>query len=87
MKKILGYLPQELGLYPDLTAEEFVDYAAILKGMRDPAARKRRVSEMLDVVGLRDERNRKLKTFSGGMKRRVGNCAGDCQRSPVDHRR
>ena len=72
VKKILGYLPQELGLYPDLTAEEFVDYAAILKGMRDSATRKRRVSEMLDVVGLSSERSRKLKTFSGGMKRRVG---------------
>ena len=72
IKKLLGYLPQELGLYPDLTAEEFVDYAAILKGLRDPAARRTRVAEMLDVVGLSKDKGRKLKTYSGGMKRRVG---------------
>ena len=68
----LGYLPQELGLYPDLSAEEFVDYVAILKGLNDPAARKRRVAELLETVNLSQERKRKLKTFSGGMKRRVG---------------
>jgi ABC-type multidrug transport system ATPase subunit len=72
VKKLLGYLPQELGLYPDLTAEEFVDYAAILKGLRDPVARRQRVLEMLEVVGLLQDRQRKIKTFSGGMKRRVG---------------
>ena len=72
IKRMLGYLPQELGLYPDLTAEEFVDYAAILKGLRDAGARRRRVAEMLDLVGLTQDRGRKLKTFSGGMKRRVG---------------
>ena len=72
VKKLLGYLPQELGLYPDLTAEEFVDYAAILKGLRDPIARRQRVLQMLEVVGLSQDRHRKLKTFSGGMKRRVG---------------
>ncbi len=72
VKKLLGYLPQELGLYPDLSAEEFVDYAAILKGLRDPVARRQRVAEMLEVVGLSGDRSRKLKTFSGGMKRRVG---------------
>jgi ABC-type multidrug transport system ATPase subunit len=72
IKKLLGYLPQELGLYPDLTAEEFVDYAAILKGLRDANARHKRVAEMLEVVGLSKDKGRKLKTYSGGMKRRVG---------------
>ncbi len=72
IKRILGYLPQEIGLYPDLTAEEFVDYAALLKGMTDSTVRKKRVAELLNVVNLWSDRNRKLKTFSGGMKRRVG---------------
>jgi len=72
VKAMLGYLPQELGLYPDLTARQFVDYMAILKGMNDPAARQKRVGEVLDVVGLTQAADRKLKGFSGGMKRRVG---------------
>ena len=72
IKEILGYLPQELGLYPDLTAREFLDYIGILKGLTDRKARARRVDELLEVVALSDVAKRKLKTFSGGMKRRVG---------------
>jgi ABC-type multidrug transport system ATPase subunit len=72
LKRILGYLPQELGLYPDLNAAEFLDYVAILKGMGDPRTRRTRVSELLATVGLSNVAGRKLKEFSGGMKRRVG---------------
>lgn len=72
VKRVLGYLPQELGLYPDLSAHEFLDYIGILKGLEDKRARHRRIEELLDVVGLRDVSKRKLKGFSGGMKRRVG---------------
>jgi ABC-2 type transport system ATP-binding protein len=72
VKALLGYLPQELGLYPDLTARQFVDYMAILKGVNDPALRGRQVDRVLELVGLQPDASRKLKTFSGGMKRRVG---------------
>ncbi len=72
VKRVLGYLPQELGLYPDLSAREFLDYVGILKELHDRAARRRRVEEVLDVVALSGDADRKLKTFSGGMKRRVG---------------
>ncbi|QIN84530.1 ATP-binding cassette domain-containing protein [Rubrobacter tropicus] len=72
VKRALGYLPQELGLYPDLSAHEFLDYIGILKGLEDKQTRRRRIEELLDVVGLRDVSKRKLKGFSGGMKRRVG---------------
>jgi ABC-2 type transport system ATP-binding protein len=72
VKAMLGYLPQELGLYPDLTARQFVDYMGILKGLADSGQRRRRVSDVLSVVGLTDVSDRKLKGFSGGMKRRVG---------------
>jgi ABC-type multidrug transport system ATPase subunit len=72
VKRVLGYLPQDLGMYPDLSAREFLDYVAILKGLDDRNARKRRVAEMLEIVALSDVANRKLKAFSGGMKRRVG---------------
>ena len=72
VKRVLGYLPQELGMYPDLSAREFLDYIGILKGMDDRRVRQRRVGELLEMAGLADVANRKLKTFSGGMKRRVG---------------
>ncbi|NMB86933.1 MAG: ABC transporter ATP-binding protein, partial [Chloroflexi bacterium] len=72
IKTLLGYLPQELGIYPDLSAYEFVDYLAILKGVHDPGERRRQVERVLGLVGLSGEARRKLKTFSGGMKRRVG---------------
>ncbi len=71
-KRVLGYLPQELGLYPDLSAAEFLDYVGILKGLDDRPKRRARVDELLVLVGLSDVANRKLKGFSGGMKRRVG---------------
>jgi ABC-type multidrug transport system ATPase subunit len=72
VKRMLGYLPQELGMYPDLSAREFLDYIAILKGLDSGTARRRRVGELLELVSLSDVANRKLKTFSGGMSRRVG---------------
>ncbi|MCX4747061.1 ABC transporter ATP-binding protein [Kitasatospora sp. NBC_01287] len=67
-----GYLPQELGLYPDLTAHQFLDYMALLKGITDRRARRARVDEVLELVSLSDVANRKVKGYSGGMKRRVG---------------
>src|SRR5262249_50688654 len=72
VRRILGYLPQEFGVYPDLSAREFLDYIAILKGIRERAARRTRVAELLDVVGIADVAGRKLKGYSSGMKRRVG---------------
>ena len=72
VKRLLGYLPQEMGVYPDLNAREFLDYVAILKGLDDGRTRQRRVNELLETVSLTAVAHRKLKTFSGGMKRRVG---------------
>jgi ABC-type multidrug transport system ATPase subunit len=72
VKSMLGYLPQELGMYTELTAYEFVDYMAILKGMNDAKLRRKTVEQTLGMVGLSDEAGRKIKGFSGGMKRRVG---------------
>jgi ABC-2 type transport system ATP-binding protein len=72
VKSVLGYLPQELGMYPELTAVQFVDYMAILKGLDDPQKRRQRVDKVLELVGLREATGRKIKSFSGGMKRRVG---------------
>ncbi len=72
VKSVLGYLPQELGMYPELSAEQFVDYMAILKGLDDPQKRAQRVQKVIEMVGLQDSARRKIKSFSGGMKRRVG---------------
>jgi ABC-type multidrug transport system ATPase subunit len=59
-------------MYPDLSAAQFVDYMAILKGLDDPKERRRRVESVLEMVGLSQAAGRKIKGFSGGMKRRVG---------------
>jgi len=72
VKRVLGYLPQELGMYPDLTARQFIDYMAILKGMGEAEERKQRVNSVIEMVGLSTAADRKIKGFSGGMKRRVG---------------
>ncbi|HEX4204184.1 MAG TPA: ABC transporter ATP-binding protein [Ktedonobacteraceae bacterium] len=72
IKCILGYLPQDLGMYPDLSAREFLDYVGVLKGLDERKLRRQRVEELLEVVALSDVANRKLKTYSGGMKRRIG---------------
>lgn len=70
-RDILGYLPQESGYYPNYTAKEFLLYMAALKGIPGDVAKKR-VQELLEVVGLSDAAGKKMKTFSGGMKQRVG---------------
>jgi ABC-2 type transport system ATP-binding protein len=72
VKAQLGYLPQELGMYPELSAAQFVDYMAILKGLDNAKERRQRVEYVLEMVGLANEAKRKIKGFSGGMKRRVG---------------
>ena len=72
VQRRLGYLPQDLGLYPDLSPREFLDYVALLKGLDDATARRRQVGELLEMVGLAEVAGRRIKGFSGGMRRRVG---------------
>ncbi|WP_030442345.1 ABC transporter ATP-binding protein [Actinoplanes subtropicus] len=72
VQRALGYLPQDLGVYPELSAREFLDYVALLKGLDARPARRRRVGEVLEITGLSGEADRKLRTYSGGMRRRVG---------------
>jgi len=72
VKRLLGYLPQELSLYPDLTAREFLDYIALLKGIDDKRARRLQVDVLLGQVGLDEHGNRRVGMFSGGMRRRLG---------------
>lgn len=71
VKKIIGYLPQELGLYPNMTVEDSLDYMGILSGL-DKETRKTRIEHLLDLTNLKSHAKKKNKQLSGGMKRRVG---------------
>lgn len=70
-RRILGYLPQDFGYYPEFTAEDYLLYIAALKGIKMRTA-KRRVADLLETVSLSNVKKKKIKTFSGGMKRRLG---------------
>jgi ABC-2 type transport system ATP-binding protein len=72
VRKILGYLPQEFGVYPKVTAETMLDHIADLKGIVDTKQRKEIVSTLLDRVNLAHVKSKNLGTFSGGMKQRFG---------------
>lgn len=70
-RKLLGYLPQDLGYYENFTALRFMKYMAALKGLPKEYAQTK-IEELLDLVDLSSVKNRKLKTYSGGMLRRIG---------------
>ena len=70
-RKLLGYLPQDFGFYPEFTVQDYLLYISSIKGIR-PAAAKKRTRELLAQVGLAKAANKKMKKLSGGMKRRAG---------------
>lgn len=72
LRKNLGYLPQEFGVYPKITAYQLLNHLAILKGVKDKGERKDLVEHLLQKVNLFDKRNKVVKGFSGGMKQRIG---------------
>ena len=72
LRKVLGYLPQEFGVYPKITAEQLLDHISILKGITNGKERKELVGYLLQKVNLYEQRNKSVKGFSGGMKQRVG---------------
>lgn len=71
VRAVLGYLPQDFGVYPNLNAIEFLEYFAAVKGI-DRAAARRRIDELLNLVNLADVRKRPLGGYSGGMRQRIG---------------
>jgi ABC-2 type transport system ATP-binding protein len=71
IRSVLGYLPQDFGVYPNLNAVEFLEYLAAVKGL-DAASARRRIDELLDLVNLTDVRKRPLGGYSGGMRQRIG---------------
>lgn len=71
LRDVLGYLPQDFGVYPNLNAVEFLEYMAAIKGL-DASTAKKRIDELLQLVNLKDAAKRPLGGYSGGMKQRVG---------------
>lgn len=72
IRKCLGYLPQEFGVYPKLSAERLLNHLAVLKGLIDSKERKNQVTALLQKVNLYEQRKQAVSTFSGGMKQRFG---------------
>jgi len=72
LRKVLGYLPQEFGVYPRISAEQLLDHLALLKGIENTKERKALVKYLLNKVNLYDKRKKNIKGFSGGMKQRIG---------------
>lgn len=70
-RRILGYLPQDFGYYPDFTVYDYMMYVASIKGLR-PVTAKQRTKSLLKQVGMENASNKKMKKLSGGMKRRIG---------------
>jgi ABC-type multidrug transport system ATPase subunit len=72
LQGLIGYLPQEFGTYENMTAREFLDYQAMLKGLREEKRRREMVDYVLGAVHIEEHADRKIGAFSGGMKQRVG---------------
>ena len=70
-RDILGYLPQEFGYYPEFSGRDFLLYMSAVKGLANPDA-KRKTEELIELVGLKDAARKKVRTYSGGMKQRLG---------------
>lgn len=72
MKQNLGYLPQDFGVYPKVSAYDLLQHIAILKGVKDRIDRKKQILNLLEKVNLSDFKNKEVHTFSGGMRQRFG---------------
>lgn len=72
IKKNLGFLPQDFGVYPKISAYDLLDHIGVLKGITDNSLRKKQILNLLEKVNLSDFQNKEVHTFSGGMKQRFG---------------
>src|SRR5690606_2558831 len=72
LRKVLGYLPQEFGVYPNFSAEDLLDYFAQLKGIASKADRRKIIQEVLEITNLWEVRKKSVSGYSGGMKQRFG---------------
>lgn len=72
IRNMLGYLPQHFHIYPQMTGRDYLDYVGVMKGLTDPASRRKEISKLLEMVNLQEKADKKVRTYSGGMKQRIG---------------
>ncbi|MBP2615848.1 ABC transporter ATP-binding protein [Chryseobacterium jejuense] len=72
IKQNLGFLPQDFGVYPKISAYDLLEHIAVLKGITDSSSRKKQILDLLEKVNLSDFQKKEVHTFSGGMKQRFG---------------
>jgi ABC-2 type transport system ATP-binding protein len=72
IRQMIGYLPQHFHIYPQLTGRDYLDYVAAMKGITERGARQKEVSRLLEMVNLQGKADKKVRTYSGGMKQRLG---------------
>ncbi|AWB46012.1 ABC transporter ATP-binding protein [Paenibacillus sp. CAA11] len=72
IRQMIGYLPQQFQVYPQLTGLEYLDYVGVMKGMTDRVQRKKEIERLVEEVNLQSKAGRKVRTYSGGMRRRLG---------------
>ncbi|NMO97243.1 ABC transporter ATP-binding protein [Paenibacillus lemnae] len=72
IRQMIGYLPQYFHIYPQMTGREYLDYVGVMKGMSDLKARRLDIARLLEMVNMQDKADKKVRTYSGGMKQRIG---------------
>lgn len=72
IRNMIGYLPQHFHIYPQMTGRDYLDYVGVMKGLSDPALRRKEISKLLEMVNLQEKADKKVRTYSGGMKQRIG---------------
>ncbi|MEK5166741.1 ABC transporter ATP-binding protein [Paenibacillus sp. FSL R5-0527] len=72
IRRMIGYLPQQFQAYPGLTGAEFLDFAGVMKGIKDKKRRKAEIAALLEQVNLQNQAGKRVRTYSGGMRRRLG---------------
>lgn len=72
VRRMIGYLPQHFHIYPQMTGRDYLDYVGVMKGLTDKAVRRKEISQLLEMVNLQGKAEKKVRTYSGGMKQRLG---------------
>lgn len=72
IRRMVGYLPQFFHIYPQMTGRDYLDYVGVMKGIADKEVRRKEISKLLEMVNLQEKADKKVRTYSGGMKQRIG---------------
>ncbi|WP_106767020.1 ABC transporter ATP-binding protein [Paenibacillus faecalis] len=72
IRRMVGYLPQFFHIYPQMTGRDYLDYVGVMKGITDKKVRRKEISTLLEMVNMQEKADKKVRTYSGGMKQRIG---------------